>query len=122
LVGECDAADTVELAASELAGNAIKHSDSGVPGGQFRVHLAAFRDRWQVRVDDEGETSVPHICEPMPIRRVEDLHALGEEVETGRSSDVGRGDVVSVGRAGRPGRPHGMGRDLDTSESDERKR
>lgn len=84
LLGDCGGADVVELVASELAGNAIRHSDSGEPGGQFTVHLAAFVDRWQVRVDDEGGLGVPHICEPSPIASVEDLDHFGDEVEAGR--------------------------------------
>jgi anti-sigma regulatory factor (Ser/Thr protein kinase) len=67
VLGDRRGADVVELVASELAGNAIRHSDSGEPGGQFTVHLATFADRWQVRVDDEGGPRVPHICEPPPI-------------------------------------------------------
>lgn len=84
LLGDSEVADAVELVVSELAGNAVRHSDSGEPGGQFTVHLAAFRDRWQVRVDDEGGPSVPHVREPMPIECIEDLDALGEDVEVGR--------------------------------------
>ena len=84
LLGDCDGADAVELVASELAGNAIRHSYSGEPGGQFTVHLETFCDRWRVRVDDEGGPGMPHICEPMPIESAKDLDALGEEVEVGR--------------------------------------
>ncbi|MEY9858522.1 serine/threonine-protein kinase RsbW [Catenulispora sp. GAS73] len=84
LLGGCEGADLVELVASELAGNAIRHSDSGEPGGQFTVHLAAFADRWQVRVDDEGGSTVPHVCELPPIETVEDLDRFSNEVEDGR--------------------------------------
>lgn len=84
LLGGCRGADVVELVASELAGNAIRHSDSGEPGGRFTVHLATFADRWQVRVDDEGGQRVPHICQQLPIESVEDLDYFGTEVEAGR--------------------------------------
>ncbi|GAA1959058.1 ATP-binding protein [Catenulispora subtropica] len=61
VLGNAPGADLVVLAISELAGNAIVHTASGEPGGQFVVHLAAFADRWQVRVDDEGAPSDPRI-------------------------------------------------------------
>ncbi|MEY9857610.1 anti-sigma regulatory factor (Ser/Thr protein kinase) [Catenulispora sp. GAS73] len=61
VLGDAPGADLVVLAVSELAGNAIVHTASGAPGGQFVVHLAAFADRWQVRVDDEGSPTEPHV-------------------------------------------------------------
>ncbi|MEZ0106308.1 anti-sigma regulatory factor (Ser/Thr protein kinase) [Catenulispora sp. EB89] len=61
VLGDAPGADLVVLAVSELAGNAIVHTASGAPGGQFVVHLAAFADRWKVRVDDEGSPTVPHV-------------------------------------------------------------
>ena len=39
LLAGCPAADDVLLLASELAANAIAHSDSGRPGGSFTVRL-----------------------------------------------------------------------------------
>jgi len=83
-IGDNEGADLVELVASELAGNAVRHSNSGEPGGQFTLHLAAFLNRWQVRVDDAGGLNVPHVCEPKPIESIEDLDAFGDEVEAGR--------------------------------------
>src|SRR3954466_841038 len=80
VVGDCAGADLVELVASELAGNAIRHSDSGEPGGQFVLHIAALSNRWQIRVDDAGGTNVPHVCEPAPIESVEDLDRFGDEI------------------------------------------
>lgn len=61
VLGDAPGADLVVLAVSELAGNAIVHTASGAPGGQFVVHLAAFADRWKVRVDDEGSPTEPHV-------------------------------------------------------------
>lgn len=88
LLGDCRGADVVELVASELAGNAIRHSDSGEPGGHFTVHLATFADRWQIRVDDEGGPQVPHICKQPSIDSVEDLDHLGDDVEAGRGLEL----------------------------------
>ncbi|NUR60642.1 MAG: ATP-binding protein [Catenulispora sp.] len=61
VVGNAPGSDLVVLAVSELAGNAIVHTASGEPGGQFVVHLAAYTDRWQVRVDDQGAPGDPRI-------------------------------------------------------------
>jgi anti-sigma regulatory factor (Ser/Thr protein kinase) len=84
VVGDDGGADLVELVASELAGNAIRHSGSGAPEGQFTVHLAALVNRWLVRVDDAGGTTQPHVCAPPVMERTEDLDDYGDEVETGR--------------------------------------
>jgi anti-sigma regulatory factor (Ser/Thr protein kinase) len=64
VLGDRPGVDLVVLAASELAGNAVLHSASGRPGGQFVVHLASFADRWQIRVDDEGGLGEPVLTEP----------------------------------------------------------
>lgn len=61
VLGDAPGAELVVLAVSELAGNAIVHTASGAPGGQFAVHLAAFADRWRVRVDDEGSPTEPRV-------------------------------------------------------------
>ena len=63
VLGDRPGVDLVVLAASELAGNAILHTASGDPGGQFVVHIAAFADRWQVRVDDAGGPDHPRVHE-----------------------------------------------------------
>ncbi|MBS2545315.1 ATP-binding protein [Catenulispora sp. NL8] len=60
-LGENQGVDDAVLVASELATNAIRHSASGRPGGTFTLHVAAFTDRWHVRVDDAGGLSVPRI-------------------------------------------------------------
>jgi anti-sigma regulatory factor (Ser/Thr protein kinase) len=59
MLGEKPGTDDVVLVASELAGNAIQHTDSGEPGGSFTLHLATFADHWTVRVDDAGGVSEP---------------------------------------------------------------
>lgn len=48
------ATDEVLLACSELATNAIMHSASGQPGGQFTVRLAIRQDIVRVEVLDQG--------------------------------------------------------------------
>ncbi len=47
------ASDAV-LACSELASNAIIHSDSGLPGGRFIVRLAVEDDTVRIEVIDQG--------------------------------------------------------------------
>lgn len=83
-IGDDEGVDLVELVASELAGNAVRHSDSGKPGGQFTLRLATFGNRWQVRVDDAGGPRAPHVCSPKPIESLDDLDGFGDEVEAGR--------------------------------------
>lgn len=81
VLGDRPGVDLVVLAASELAGNAILHSASGDPGGQFVLHLAAFADRWQVRVDDAGGADVPRVCDtagPLDVEGTADCCGLPE--------------------------------------------
>ena len=47
--------------ASELATNAVRHSESGKPGGHFTVHLAALPGCWRIRVDDAGGLNEPQL-------------------------------------------------------------
>ncbi|MBS2546919.1 ATP-binding protein [Catenulispora sp. NL8] len=84
VAGDREGADVMEMVASELAGNAIQHSESGEPGGKFTLQVAGFPDRWQIRVIDEGGPTVPHICELPSIDSAEDLDYLGDEAEAGR--------------------------------------
>lgn len=84
VAGDRDGADLMEMVASELAGNAIQHSESGGPDGIFTIQFTDLEDRWQVRVIDEGGPIMPHVCELPPIETADDLDKLGEEAETGR--------------------------------------
>lgn len=61
VLGDRPGVDLVVLVASELAGNAVQHSNSGQPGGKFTVHLASCAQWWQVRIDDAGGAAEPHI-------------------------------------------------------------
>lgn len=84
VAGNRGGADLLEMIASELAGNAIQHSDSGGPGGQFTLQLAGLEDRWHVRVVDQGGSQEPHVCERPSIENMKDLDGLGDEAESGR--------------------------------------
>jgi anti-sigma regulatory factor (Ser/Thr protein kinase) len=61
VLGDRPGVEVVELITSELAGNAVQHSHTGRPGGRFTLHLAAFGDRWRVRVDDDGGPNEPNL-------------------------------------------------------------
>lgn len=54
LVAGLAAADEIVLAASELAANAVSHSDSGLRGGTFTIRVAIGPDLVRVEVDDAG--------------------------------------------------------------------
>ena len=55
VVRDCPAADDAVLCLSELAANAVAHSDSGKPGGKFTVSVVgAGGDRVRVEVEDDG--------------------------------------------------------------------
>lgn len=87
VVGDRDGADLMEMVLSELAGNAIQHSRSGEPGGQFTLQVLDLQDRWHIRVFDQGGPKVPRIRELTPIESPEDLDTLGDEAE----AEAGRG-------------------------------
>jgi anti-sigma regulatory factor (Ser/Thr protein kinase) len=49
------AAEDILVCATELAANAVLHSRSGLPGGQFSVEVAICAGRWvRVAVEDSG--------------------------------------------------------------------
>ena len=61
-LGRSDGAHIAALVADELAGNAIKHTASGAPGGEFVLRLARFGNRCRVWVDDQGGPTTPSVC------------------------------------------------------------
>jgi serine/threonine-protein kinase RsbW len=75
VLGDSDSAHTAALVADELAGNAIKHTASGEPGGEFVLRLARFGDRCRVRVDDQGGPKTPSVC------AAEDVDEAGRGVD-----------------------------------------
>jgi serine/threonine-protein kinase RsbW len=86
VLGDAPGTELVVMAVSELAGNAIVHTASGAPDGQFVVHLATFADRWKVRVDDEGSPSEPHVV----------VDAIEEDPESDSESGRGLAMVASI--------------------------
>jgi anti-sigma regulatory factor (Ser/Thr protein kinase) len=66
------AADEILLACSELAANAVLHSDSGLPRGTFTVRLAINPEYVRVEVLDQGgpwnswREGADELCERQP--------------------------------------------------------
>lgn len=54
-------ADDVLLAASELATNAVRHTESGTDGGEFVVAVQEFHDRIVLHVADMGGVLTTHL-------------------------------------------------------------
>lgn len=90
-LGESDGAHIAALVTDELAGNAIKHTASGGPGGEFVLRLARFGNRCWVRVEDQGGPTTPSVC------------AADEQDEAGRGLTIV--DVLSL-RWGAEGNEH----------------
>jgi hypothetical protein len=63
LLPECEPLDDLSLVASELAANAVLHTASGVPGGEFDVDLSWSPRFVRVVVGDGGGRSEPTAVE-----------------------------------------------------------
>ncbi|MFI6800547.1 ATP-binding protein [Streptosporangium canum] len=57
--------EDAELIVSELATNAVRHSDSGRFGGRFTVSIEADRSRLWLSVLDEGGPRSPRVLPPL---------------------------------------------------------
>ena len=65
LLDDCPVVDYVILCASELATNAVLHSDSGKPGGKFTVRAQVIPQLYaQIEVEDSGGPWLPAILDP----------------------------------------------------------
>jgi anti-sigma regulatory factor (Ser/Thr protein kinase) len=63
MLDDCPAAYDAVLCLSELAANAVMHSDSRKPGGLFTVRAAIRRvDHLRVEVEDQGGPWTQHAC------------------------------------------------------------
>ncbi|GAA1590808.1 hypothetical protein GCM10009678_86340 [Actinomadura kijaniata] len=85
----------VLLAATELSTNAIRHSNSGRPGGWYALAVEADVDTVRVAVADEGGEEEPQVA---VAESLEDLDAEG-----GR----GLGTLALLGSVGWAGGPNG---------------
>lgn len=60
--------DTVELLTCEVITNALRHTVSGLDGGEVRVRVLATESTFRVEVLDQGAIgSIPEICVPDPM-------------------------------------------------------
>ena len=78
--------DDVVQVVAELAANAILHTDSGKPDGVLTLHVAAFDDRWQVRIDDLGGSKVPKV---QPVAKGDAEAGRGLAIVAALSSEWG---------------------------------
>lgn len=88
LLADSPCVEDAELIVSELAGNAILHTRSALPGGGFRV-LVETKAGWaRIEVHDEG---------PLPAQRTAD-----EDGENGRGWELVAALAARWGHDGEP--------------------
>ncbi|WP_181871349.1 ATP-binding protein [Sphaerisporangium album] len=85
LLADCPRRDDAELIASELAGNAVRHTRSGHAGGEFVVEVARSGQAVTVAVYDSGSDGTPRFGTPCPT---------GDEYGRGLSIVVALADEV----------------------------
>jgi serine/threonine-protein kinase RsbW len=84
----CPAADDALLCLSELATNAILHSRSRAPGGQFTVRAQRHGNHLRVEVRDQGGPWTPHALPGPAGQNGRGLAIVGRLTRTwGRSGD-----------------------------------
>lgn len=84
-------ADDAALCLSELAANAILHSRSRDPGGQFTVRIRIRDGRLRVEVDDQGGPWTK------PARRHDGQHGRGLLIVARLADEWGRGGNPATG-------------------------
>lgn len=94
ILADSPAADDAVLCLSELAANAVAHSHSARPGGQFTVRVRSQAGRVRVEVCDEGGPW------GRPVRRRDGQHGRGLLIVAalarawGRAGDPATGWIV----------------------------
>jgi anti-sigma regulatory factor (Ser/Thr protein kinase) len=80
LLDGCPMADDVLLCASELATNAISHSDSGLPGGTFTVRgKVSPADYFWLEVEDAGGPWTPSVADPERGHGLDIMRTLADD-------------------------------------------
>ena len=77
-------ADDAILCLSEMAANAILHSNSRKPGGHFTVHAEMHNDRLRVEVHDDGGPWTLPLPLPLPygVQHGHGLHIISQLART----------------------------------------
>ena len=80
LLHDCPRADDVILCASELAGNAVLHSHSRLPGGTFTVRATVIPSYYvRIEVEDNGGLWTPTVRDPTQHHGLDIVRALASE-------------------------------------------
>ena len=80
LLDGCPAADDVILCVSELAANAVLHSNSRRPGGTFTVRIASCPgDYIRIEVEDDGGPWIARAPDPASGRGLDIIRVLTTE-------------------------------------------
>ncbi len=80
LLRDCPVADDVILCASELAANAVNHSNSRLPGGTFTVRIIISRgDCIRIEVQDNGGPWTPAIINSSGHHGLDIIRALAAD-------------------------------------------
>ncbi len=80
LLEDCPMADDVLVCASELATNAVLHSQSRLTGGAFTVHgkISPGNYAW-IEVEDDGGPWSPAACDPERGHGLDIIRALADD-------------------------------------------
>ena len=80
LLAGCPAADEVILCLSELAANAVLHSDSCRPGGTFSVRIEGCRGAYiRIEVEDDGGPWLAPAPDPASGRGLDIIRVLAAD-------------------------------------------
>jgi len=80
LLAGCPAADEVILCLSELAANAVRHSDSRRPGGTFTVRIESCPGAYiRIEVEDDGGPWLASAPDPGSGRGLDIIGVLAAE-------------------------------------------
>jgi anti-sigma regulatory factor (Ser/Thr protein kinase) len=92
LLEDCPLVGDVLLIASELATNAVVHSNSAAPGGQFTVRAEACPGQYvRIEVEDQGGPWTPHDHEDRRPHGLDLINALAGTGNWGIHGDAEHG-------------------------------
>lgn len=94
LLTPCPACDDIVLIASELATNAIVHTLSGKPGGQFEVDVTWRPQKVRIAVRDGGGPTMPRVVRGAQEEAQRGLHLVAEIAASWDFADDAAGRAV----------------------------